>query len=220
MITISISGQDYECATAVKGSNFIVLYDENDIITASFFNIADFSQFEISGGDWTPYVKNTIIIRSATLSAGLIQLSGYDDIETGTTIVVTAPGDSADITAGISIDGAAYPIVNAMGEEIMGTADLWAENAIISLLIDKENKLAYFMNGGVSEAAILAVADAKGRAAAVQASLNTHANNKSNPHGVTASQIGAAPAYTYGTTDLTAGSSSLATGKLYFVYEE
>ena len=28
-----------------------------------------------------------------------------------------------------------------------------------------------------------------------------------------------APAYTYGTTDLTAGSSSLETGKLYFVYE-
>jgi hypothetical protein len=28
-----------------------------------------------------------------------------------------------------------------------------------------------------------------------------------------------APAYDYGTTDLIAGSSSLATGKLYFVYE-
>ena len=28
-----------------------------------------------------------------------------------------------------------------------------------------------------------------------------------------------APAYTYGTTDLTAGTSSLETGKLYFVYE-
>ena len=28
-----------------------------------------------------------------------------------------------------------------------------------------------------------------------------------------------APAYTYGTTDLTAGTSTLATGKLYFVYE-
>lgn len=33
------------------------------------------------------------------------------------------------------------------------------------------------------------------------------------------SNIGAAPAYTYGTTDLTAGSSALETGKLYFVYE-
>ncbi|MBQ8263972.1 MAG: hypothetical protein IJY96_04250 [Oscillospiraceae bacterium] len=31
--------------------------------------------------------------------------------------------------------------------------------------------------------------------------------------------FGAAPAYTYGTTDLTAGTSELATGKLHFVYE-
>ena len=34
-----------------------------------------------------------------------------------------------------------------------------------------------------------------------------------------ASEVGAAPAYTYGTADLTAGSSSLTTGTLYFVYE-
>ena len=36
----------------------------------------------------------------------------------------------------------------------------------------------------------------------------------------TASDIGAAPAYTYGTTDLVAGESELPTGTLYFVYEE
>lgn len=31
--------------------------------------------------------------------------------------------------------------------------------------------------------------------------------------------IGAAPSYTYGTTDLTAGSSSLTTGTLYYKYK-
>lgn len=36
---------------------------------------------------------------------------------------------------------------------------------------------------------------------------------------LSASDVGAAPQYTYGTTDLTAGSSTLATGTLYFVYE-
>ena len=35
----------------------------------------------------------------------------------------------------------------------------------------------------------------------------------------TPEQIGAAPAYTYGTEDLTAGESPLKTGVLYFVYE-
>lgn len=38
-------------------------------------------------------------------------------------------------------------------------------------------------------------------------------------HTHTPESIGAAPEYTYGTTDLTAGSSALETGKLYFVYE-
>lgn len=49
--------------------------------------------------------------------------------------------------------------------------------------------------------------------------LTSHTGNKSNPHGVTCAQIGAAPQYTYGTTDLTAGTSALTTGTLYFVYE-
>lgn len=36
---------------------------------------------------------------------------------------------------------------------------------------------------------------------------------------LTTGLAGKAPAYTYGTTDLTAGTSALETGKLYFVYE-
>lgn len=41
-----------------------------------------------------------------------------------------------------------------------------------------------------------------------------HEGNKPTP-----TEIGAAPAYTYGTTDLVAGSSTLTTGKLHFVYK-
>ena len=44
-----------------------------------------------------------------------------------------------------------------------------------------------------------------------------HAIGGSDP--ITPESIGAAPAYTYGTEDLTAGTSPLETGKLYFVYE-
>lgn len=36
---------------------------------------------------------------------------------------------------------------------------------------------------------------------------------------VSPEQIGAAPAYEYGTEDLEAGETPLETGKLYFVYE-
>ena len=54
-----------------------------------------------------------------------------------------------------------------------------------------------------------------GKAAGTHASQ--HAANGSDP--ITPSAIGAAPAYTYGTDDMTAGESTLETGKLYFVYE-
>lgn len=38
-------------------------------------------------------------------------------------------------------------------------------------------------------------------------------------HAITIDSIGAAPSYTYSTTDLTAGTSALATGKMYLVFE-
>ena len=99
------------------------------------------------------------------------------------------------------------------------------------------------LSGNITLSASDVGADASGSASAVQANLNAHTGNKNNPHGVTVSQIGAAPsshthddryyteaevnnllngkapAYTYGTGDLSAGSSPLATGVLYFVYE-
>lgn len=52
----------------------------------------------------------------------------------------------------------------------------------------------------------------------VSTNLTNHISNKSNPHNVTISQIGAAPAILYQTTDPGAG-SSLATGTLLCVYE-
>lgn len=49
--------------------------------------------------------------------------------------------------------------------------------------------------------------------------LIDHINDKTNPHKVTASQIGA-PTYSYGTTDIKEGSlSSYENGHIHFVYE-
>lgn len=146
MITVTVSGQEYTCTTAVKGNNFIVLYDENDMITASFFEIVDFSSFQISGGNWTPYVEEVLTVRGATISDGLITLIGYEGIETGSIIKIRAPAASEEVTQGISIDGATLPIVNAMGDNLMGVKKAWTKDAILALLIDKVEKLAYVMN--------------------------------------------------------------------------
>ena len=51
------------------------------------------------------------------------------------------------------------------------------------------------------------------------ASIHTHDDRYYTETEVNNLLSAKAPAYSYGTSDLTAGSSSLATGKLYFVYE-
>lgn len=48
---------------------------------------------------------------------------------------------------------------------------------------------------------------------------NLLAAKSDTSHTHTPASIGAAPAYTYSTTDLTAGSSALATGTMYLCYE-
>lgn len=55
-------------------------------------------------------------------------------------------------------------------------------------------------------------------------STNDYTNDEKSkvsnlPEDTNAALAGKAPAYTYGTDDLTAGSSTLETGKLYFRYE-
>jgi hypothetical protein len=78
-------------------------------------------------------------------------------------------------------------------------------------------------------------ADAAGAAAGVQTNLTNHTNDTvkhitaaertawngkaAGNHTHTPASIGAAPAYTYGTTDMTAGTTTLATGTLYLMYE-
>lgn len=63
------------------------------------------------------------------------------------------------------------------------------------------------VSDGNGKVAVSAVTSTElGYLSGVTSSLQTQINSK-------------APSYTYGTTDLTAGSSSLATGTLYFVYE-
>ena len=54
---------------------------------------------------------------------------------------------------------------------------------------------------------------------AVPTSRTVNGKALSSNISLSASDVGAAPAYTYGTSDLTAGSSSLTTGALHFVYE-
>ena len=146
MITVTVLGTEYQCELAVKGQDFIQLYDAEEVIVASWFNIVDFSNFSISGGDWTPYVEEILTVRGAAISDGLITMDGYEWIETGSIIKLRAPANSEETTRGISIDGVALPIVNVMGMTLNGVENVWPSGAALALLVDKVYSKAYLLN--------------------------------------------------------------------------
>lgn len=65
----------------------------------------------------------------------------------------------------------------------------------------------------VSSAQATAIADAKSAGTTAQTNLTNHINNKSNPHGVTAAQVGAAAAsHVHAAGDITSGTLSVSRG--------
>ena len=53
MIIVNIYDEEFECAKAVKGSNFVHLYDEQNNCLLSCEGISSFDGYSISGGDWS-----------------------------------------------------------------------------------------------------------------------------------------------------------------------
>lgn len=53
MATVTFLGESYECATAIKGDDYIHLLDANGVMIAAFDGVTDFSPFSITGGEWS-----------------------------------------------------------------------------------------------------------------------------------------------------------------------
>ena len=53
MITIIVYDESYECSKAVKGTDFVILYDESGNTIASFYGINSFDGYDINGGEWS-----------------------------------------------------------------------------------------------------------------------------------------------------------------------
>ena len=50
---IKIYGTDYTCEKAVKGTDFVHLYDSSENLIGSFSGISDFSGYVLKDGEWT-----------------------------------------------------------------------------------------------------------------------------------------------------------------------
>ena len=77
---------------------------------------------------------------------------------TGKQVSFVAPCNCIE-TTGLQIDGELYTVVNPLRECITGKGGRWDTGAIVSVILDVDNKLAY-MSGGGGEA--LSVEDIRG----------------------------------------------------------
>lgn len=53
MILVVNNSERISCSKAVKGNDYIKLYDENNLKFRTLFGIHDFSKFTIEGGEFT-----------------------------------------------------------------------------------------------------------------------------------------------------------------------
>ena len=77
---VTHSGTTYDCHIAVKceNDNYIKLYDENGIEIVAFHNIADFSQYTISGGSFVDPCNCVMPIALTTYALGGRTISKSD----------------------------------------------------------------------------------------------------------------------------------------------
>ena len=53
MVKLQIGDETIECKKAVKGENYIHIYNTDDNISLAFDYISDFSAYELLEGEWT-----------------------------------------------------------------------------------------------------------------------------------------------------------------------
>lgn len=145
-MTVVIAGESYECTKAVKGPNFVHLY-QGDRVILSCLEITDFSVYVLTDGEWSdPDPDLDVIADSAELSGGSIVITSKKIIGTGTLLKFKAPCDCTAVTGGLVIDEKTYAIVDALRKSVIGAKGTWASGAQVSVLIDKANLFAFIQN--------------------------------------------------------------------------
>lgn len=67
----------FECATAIKGGNYVHLLAENGTMIAAFDGVTDFSYFSISGGNWTDPTPENQCFLAVLRDDGTIGKAGH-----------------------------------------------------------------------------------------------------------------------------------------------
>lgn len=146
MPTLTFNTQEFSCARAMKGADFIRLLDNagNTVFFAD--GITDFTPYVLTNGAWeTPLAPiGAKVTADASQSGGVLTLTPttYAKIETGLQITFVAPCDCSEVTS-LSVGGVTYYIVDTNEKPIGYTGSFWTAGTVVTLTLDCENKKAY-----------------------------------------------------------------------------
>lgn len=90
--------------------------------------------------------KQEMTAKNATLVEEVLHLELPQVANNLSLIKFTAPCDCASVTGGLYIDGTTYTIVDSLGNTVTGVGGAWCEDAMISVILDKENSRAFIQN--------------------------------------------------------------------------
>ena len=138
------------CSRAVKGVNYIRLYDENNVKTAAFEEVVDFSAFTIEGGEWEAGKSTQRVMAEAAADENCFVLAIKDKVlvEDGLFISFDAPLGSTGITS-LSIDSIHYLFVDAAHTIVGDASECFVAGARLEVILSiiDDQRIAYLQNG-------------------------------------------------------------------------
>ena len=148
MIKVTYEETVYECTRAVKGVNYIRLYDSSNSLVAAFEGVSDFSMFTIEDGEWETGRSNRRVGAIATIDDGSVYLTLNENVivEDGLSIYFNAPANSQDIST-IVVDGKDYMFVNAAGTMVNEILNCFCSGSKIEIILDYNDA---YLQGGTS----------------------------------------------------------------------
>lgn len=101
MATVTYLGESIDCATALKGDDYIHLLDENGCMIAAFDGVSDFGGFTITNGAWVSPVSHDECYLAVIREDGTLAKGGHkcSDISAGPAVATDLPASGTALAA-------------------------------------------------------------------------------------------------------------------------
>lgn len=151
MAEVVFNGVIYECARAVKGVNYINLYDEDNNPIISFKEITDFSPFILAEGEWERGLSTDVVSATAEFNAPLITLTLLAPVlvDTGLTVTFKAPCDSTEALP-VGIGSERFTLMDNSGKAITPAVKVFESGTFVSIILDLDMHQAHIQNAPIT----------------------------------------------------------------------